>query len=141
MTRHPGRGALAGHDRHGGHSPRGFRDRFWAAAVLTVPVNIWSLHIEALLGYTTPAVPRAAMIPAVRGTAVFLVGGVVFLRAAVGELRDRRPRVMTLIALAISVAFVFSWSVVLGVAVNAQSLTRVRLERGGARAGSWVGHR
>ena len=48
------------------------------------------------------------------GTAVFLYGGIVFLQGAAGELRDRLPGMMTLISLAISVAFVFSVAVTLG---------------------------
>jgi Cu2+-exporting ATPase len=65
-------------------------------------------------GYSPPNVPGAHWIPPVFGTAVFLYGGIVFLRGAVQELRDRLPGMMTLIALAISVAFVFSAAVTLG---------------------------
>jgi Cu2+-exporting ATPase len=50
----------------------------------------------------------------VLGTVVFVYGGVVFLRGAVGELRDRQPGMMTLISLAIVVAFVTSWAGTLG---------------------------
>ena len=48
------------------------------------------------------------------GTAVFLYGGRPFVQGAVRELRDRLPGMMTLIALAITVAFVFSAAVTLG---------------------------
>jgi len=53
-------------------------------------------------------------IPAVFGTAVFVFGGWVFIQGAIRELRDRLPGMMTLIALAISVAFLFSLAVMLG---------------------------
>lgn len=104
-----------GHDKHAGHSPGMFRDRFWLSLLLTVPVVFWSAHIEQLLGYTAPVFPFSARIPAALGTLVFLYGGLVFLRSAAGELRARQPGMMTLISLAITVAFVFSWVVELGV--------------------------
>jgi len=88
-----------------------FRDRFWISAILTVPAVIWSGHIEMLLRYRAPAVPGASWIPAVFGTLVFLYGGRAFLQGAWRELRARLPGMMTLISLAITVAFVFSWIV------------------------------
>ena len=88
-----------------------FRDRFWISAILTVPAVIWSGHIEMLLHYRAPAVPGADWIPAVFGTLVFLYGGRAFLQGAWRELRARLPGMMTLISLAITVAFVFSWIV------------------------------
>ena len=104
----------AGHDQHAGHSPGMFRDKFWLSLALTVPVVLWSEHVEMLLGYEAPTFPGSAWIPAVLGTVVFLYGGLVFLRGAAGELRARLPGMMTLISLAIAVAFVFSWVVELG---------------------------
>jgi len=91
-----------------------FRDRFWLSTLLTIPAVIWSGHIQALLHYRAPAVPGASWVPAVFGTLVFLYGGRAFLQGAWRELRDRSPGMMTLISLAISVAFVFSWIVQLG---------------------------
>lgn len=102
------------HDKHTGHSPEMFRDRFWISLLLTVPVVFWSPHIEELLGYRAPRFPGSDWIPSSLGTAVFVYGGLVFLRSALGELRTWRPGMMTLISLAISVAFVFSWVVALG---------------------------
>jgi P-type Cu2+ transporter len=103
-----------GHDRHAGHSVEMFRDRFWLSLLLTVPVVVWSEHIEMLFGYTAPAFPGSRLIPPVLGTLVFAYGGRVFLDGAWRELRARLPGMMTLIALAISVAFAFSWIVELG---------------------------
>jgi P-type Cu2+ transporter len=96
------------HDRHVGHSPEMFRSRFWLSLLLTVPVVYWSEHIEMLLGYRALPLPGAAWIPPVLGTVVFLYGGLVFLRGALAELRARLPGMMTLISLAITVAFLFS---------------------------------
>jgi P-type Cu2+ transporter len=112
---HRGHGSHAGHDAHEGHSPEMFRDRFWLSFVLTLPVVFWSAHIQMLLGYSAPEFSGSEWIGPVLGTVVFLYGGLVFLKGAVGELRARLPGMMTLISLAIVVAFVFSWVVELGV--------------------------
>jgi Cu2+-exporting ATPase len=99
------------HDKHAGHSPDMFRSRFWLSLVLSVPVVFWSAHIQNLLGFTAPTFPGAAWLPPILATFVFLYGGLVFLRSAWHELQDRLPGMMTLISLAIIVAFVFSWVV------------------------------
>ena len=106
--------AGAGHDRHEGHSVAMFRDKFWLSLALTIPVVVWSPDLEHWLGYTAPTFPGSALIPPVLGTVVFLYGGLVFLRGARGELADRSPGMMTLISLAILVAFVTSWAGTLG---------------------------
>lgn len=104
----------ASHDQHAGHSPKMFRDKFWLSLILTVPVVIWAAHIQMIFGYTAPEFPGSAWISPALGTAVFLYGGLVFLKGAWRELRARLPGMMTLISLAISVAFIFSWVVQLG---------------------------
>jgi P-type Cu2+ transporter len=116
-----GHGEHAPHDAHAGHSVDAFRGRFWLALALTVPVVVWSPHVEMLLGYRAPVFAGSGWIPAALGTAVFLYGGSVFLRGAWGELMARLPGMMTLISLAITVAFVFSWVVDLG-AIDAVAL-------------------
>jgi Cu2+-exporting ATPase len=103
-----------GHDQHAGHSPEMFRDKFWLSFVLTLPVVFWSAHIQELLGYRAPVFPGSLWIPPVLATAIFLYGGLVFLHGAWRELRAWLPGMMTLISLAISVAFIFSWVVQLG---------------------------
>jgi P-type Cu2+ transporter len=107
-------GAHAGHDKHAGHSVAMFRDKFWISLLLTVPTLIWGHMLPRVLGYSPPAVPGARWIAPIFGTAVFLYGGLVFLQGAVRELRDRLPGMMTLIGLAITVAFLFSAVVMLG---------------------------
>jgi len=100
----------ASHDRHEGHSVAMFRDKFWLSLALTFPVLIWSRDPQVWLGYTAPVFPGSALIPSVLGTIVFAYGGLVFLRGARTELADRQPGMMTLISLAIVVAFVTSWA-------------------------------
>lgn len=107
-------GAHGGHDKHAGHSVAMFRDKFWISLLLTIPTLIWGHMLQRAFDYTPPAIPGARWIPALFGTAVFLYGGRPFLDGAVRELRDRLPGMMTLIALAITVAFAFSAAVTLG---------------------------
>ncbi|HET9345876.1 MAG TPA: heavy metal translocating P-type ATPase [Candidatus Limnocylindrales bacterium] len=103
-----------GHDRHAGHSVAMFRDRFWLSLLLTLPVLVWSPDLQAWFGYDAPTFAGAEYLPALLGTVVFIYGGLPFLRGAAGELGDRRPGMMTLISLAIVVAFVTSWMGTLG---------------------------
>jgi Cu2+-exporting ATPase len=104
----------AAHDRHAGHSVAMFRDKFWLSLALTIPVVLLSADIQEWFGYTIPAYPGSTYVPAILGTIVFVYGGLVFLRGARGEIGDRLPGMMTLISLAIVVAFVTSWAGTLG---------------------------
>jgi Cu2+-exporting ATPase len=104
----------AGHDRHAGHSVAMFREKFWLSLALTVPVVIWSKEVQHWLGYSAPVFPGSRFIPAILGTVVFVYGGGVFLRGAWGELSEHRPGMMTLISLAILVAFAASLAATLG---------------------------
>ena len=106
--------AHAAHDKHAGHSVAMFRDRFWWTLVLTLPTLLWGHMLQSALGYTAPSFQGAHLIPALFGTAVFAYGGIPFLQGAIREIRDRLPGMMTLISLAITVAFVFSAAVFVG---------------------------
>src|SRR5882672_5646562 len=103
------------HDKHAGHSVAMFRDRFWLTLLLSIPTMIWSGMIQHWFGYAAPGFPGSGYIPAIFGTIVYAYGGWVFLQGAYRELRARLPGMMTLIALAITVAFFFSIAVTLGV--------------------------
>ena len=107
-------GAHAGHDKHAGHSVAMFRDKFWISLLLTLPTLVWGHMLQSAFGYSAPPFPGSRWVPAVFGTAVFVYGGWPFIQGAIREIRDRLPGMMTLIALAIGVAFVFSAAVTLG---------------------------
>ena len=107
-------GGPAAHGKHAGHDPEAFRRQFWIVLALTVPVIVWSEEVQHWLGYTAPTFPGSELIPAVLGTIIFLYGGKVFLDGARTELASRQPGMMTLISLAIVVAFVASWAATLG---------------------------
>ena len=111
---HAGHDPHAGHDKHAGHSVAMFRDRFWITLALTIPTVIWGHMLERAFGFMAPTFPGSQWIAPVFGTAVYVYGGQPFLKGAIGELRGRLPGMMTLISLAITVAFVFSAAVTLG---------------------------
>lgn len=95
------------HDKHAGHGDGSmFRDKFWVSLVLAVPVVGFSDMFAGLVGYDVPG--WGTWIPPVLGTVLFFYGGWPFLAGAVAELRNRQPGMMTLISLAITVAFVAS---------------------------------
>lgn len=106
-TGHAARGEHAAQVDHTGHEQM-FRRRFWISLALSVPVILYSSTIQELFGFSMPAFPGSQWIEPVFAVAVFLYGGIPFLQMAVPELRNRQPGMMTLISLAISVAFVYS---------------------------------
>ena len=103
-----------GHDRHAGHSVAMFRDKFGLSLALTIPTVLLSPEVAGWIGYAIPSIPGIEYVPAILGTVTFLYGGLVFIRGASGELADRQPGMMTLISLAIGVAFGTSWAGTLG---------------------------
>jgi P-type Cu2+ transporter len=111
---HSGHGGHGGHGDHGDHDPAQFRDRFWITLALAVPVVAFSEMFQDLLGYTAPAIPGRALVPPVLGTVIFVYGGWPFLTGAIQEIRARRPGMMLLVGLAISVAFAASLATELG---------------------------
>jgi len=82
-----------------------FRDKFWLSFALTIPVIFWSSDVQHWLGYRAPSFPGSNLIAPILGTVVFIYGGLVFIRGAWSELADHKPGMMTLISLAITVAF------------------------------------
>ena len=116
---HAGQDEHAGHGEHGGHAGHGdhvaqFRRLFWINLVIAVPVVGFSSMFAMLLGYEIPGFPGAALIAPILGTVMYIWGGRPFLMGAVSELRARKPGMMLLIALAITVAFAASWGASLG---------------------------
>jgi len=104
------------HSEHEGHTIEGFKKRFWISIVVTIPILILSPMIQHFLGlkealrfngdiYTLFAL----------SSFVFFYGGYPFLKGLFDELKNKLPGMMTLIALAISVAYFYSSAVVFGV--------------------------
>ncbi len=130
---HPGHGDHAGHAGHGGHAEHGdhsghgdhaghgghgdhvgqFRRLFWINLLIAVPVVASSGMFAMILGYDVPGWARG--IAPILGTVMYVWGGRPFLTGAVSELRSRKPGMMLLIGLAITVAFLASWGASLGI--------------------------
>ncbi|MET4224917.1 Cu2+-exporting ATPase [Oerskovia enterophila] len=111
---HAGHGDHAGHGGHSGHVAM-FRRLFWIMLALAVPTVLASEMFASIIGYSLPDVPGIAWVSPVLGTIMFVWGGRPFLTGAVDELKARKPGMMLLIALAITVAFVSSWGASLGI--------------------------
>ncbi|HTC24472.1 MAG TPA: heavy metal translocating P-type ATPase [Gemmatimonadales bacterium] len=92
-----------------------FRRRFWVSLILSVPVLALSPLIQAWLDLGEALqFPGDRSVQAVLATVIYFYGGLPFLRGVVGELGQRQPGMMTLIALAITVAWGYSTLVALG---------------------------
>lgn len=104
----------SGHDGHADHGDHvgQFRRLFWINLVIAIPVVAFSPMFAMLLGYSVPG--WAGWVAAVLGTVMYAWGGTPFLTGAVSELKTRKPGMMLLIALGITVAFLASWAATLG---------------------------
>ncbi len=105
----------ANHDKHEGHSPEMFRDRLWVSLVLTIPILYFSDQIQAWFGFEAITFAGSQWVSPILSTVLFVYAGSVFLKGGVQELRDRQPGMMTLISIAISVAYFYSVAVSLGI--------------------------
>ncbi|MBN0974930.1 MULTISPECIES: heavy metal translocating P-type ATPase [unclassified Gordonia (in: high G+C Gram-positive bacteria)] len=105
---HTGHG---GHDSHAGHGDHvaQFRRLFWIMLVLAVPTVAFNDMFADILGYGLPDAEWVRWVSPLLGTVLYLWGGRPFLVGAAAELRARRPGMMLLISLALTVAFVASW--------------------------------
>jgi len=103
------------HSAHGADHVARFRRLFWVMLALTVPVVGFSPMFAGLVGYTLPDLPWLPWISPVLGTVMYAWGGRPFLSGAVAEFRARKPGMMLLIGLAITVAFVASGGASLGI--------------------------
>lgn len=99
------------HDKHEGHSPAMFKTKFWLSFALTIPVLLYSPTVMGWLNFSMPEFSGSSWIPAILGTIIFIYGGLVFLKGARAELAARMPGMMTLISMAITVAFGYSLAV------------------------------
>ncbi|MBC9928071.1 MULTISPECIES: heavy metal translocating P-type ATPase [unclassified Leucobacter] len=108
---HDGHAGHMGHCGHGDHVAQ-FRRLFWVNLVLAVPVVAFSPMFAMILGYSVPG--WATLIAPVIGTVMYVWGGSPFLTGAVSEIKARKPGMMLLIALGITVAFLASWGATLG---------------------------
>src|SRR3989449_1416854 len=103
------------HQGHEGSMVDDFRRRFWISLALTIPVLATSETVQHLLGLRgVLAFPGARYVEFGFASAVYFYGGWPFLTGLVAELRKKLPGMMTLVGLAISVAYLYSAAVVFG---------------------------
>ncbi len=107
----------AGHDKHAGHSPAMFKRRFFICLLLTLPVLYFAPSFQQWFNYQAIQFPGSNWVTPILSTVIYFYGGLVFLKGAYHELRSKIG-MMTLVALAITVAFVYSVAVSLGLEGN-----------------------
>lgn len=105
--------AAAGFDKHAGHHTPDFLKRFWISLALTVPVLLLSHMIQQWLGFTI-AFNGDKYVLLVLGSIIYFYGGMPFFKGFFGEVKAGAIGMMTLVALAITVAYVYSVAVVFG---------------------------
>ena len=112
------------HDKHEAHGDNGgdhhvqmlqeFKKRFWISLLITIPILLLSPFIQSLLGLEALQFAGDSYVLFALSTTIFLYGGWPFLKGLVGELNERRPGMMTLIGVAVTVAYTYSSLVVFG---------------------------
>lgn len=104
-----------GHGDHHAHMAADFRKRFWIALVLTLPILVLSPLLQTLVGLREIIrFPGDAYVLFGLSSAVFWYGGWPFLKGLVKELKSLQPGMMTLVAVAIGTAYLYSSAVVFG---------------------------
>ena len=103
----------SGHDKHAGHHTHDFLKRFWICLIVTVPILLLSHMIQQWFGFNI-AFPGDKYVLLALSTFIYFYGGMPFLTGMVREIKDSAIGMMTLVALAISVAFIYSVAVVFG---------------------------
>lgn len=116
-----------GHEGHSGHNPahgqmghdhhkmmvEDFRKRFWVSTIVTIPILFFSPMIQDFFGYDF-LLPGNPYILFILSTFVYFWGGWPFLKGFYNELKSKGPGMMTLISMAISVAYFYSAATVFG---------------------------
>lgn len=106
-------GEHQGHDKHAGHSPEMFKRRFFISLLLTLPILYFDPHFQEWFNYQAIQFPGSAWVSPILSVVLYFYGGWVFIQGAWRELHSRIG-MMTLVALAITVAFVYSLAVTFG---------------------------
>ncbi len=106
------------YNKHAGHKTSSFLTKFWIALVLTIPVFLYS-ELATSIGIHPPEFNGSIYLSLILGSIVYFYCGWIFLASAYRELRAKLPGMMTLIALAVTSAYIFSvWTVILGTTNN-----------------------
>lgn len=113
---HSGHGAIPmGMEGHNHHKMmiEDFKKRFWVSLIITIPVLLISEMIQKFLGFNfTFAGDKYVLF--ILSSIIFFYGGLPFLKGFISEIKAKNPGMMTLIAMAISVAYFYSSATVFG---------------------------
>ena len=109
----PSSPTVSGHDKHAGHHTEDFLNRFWICLILTIPLLLLSHMIQQWLGFHISFAGDKYVL-LLLGTTIYFYGGMPFLKGMVAEIKHKAIGMMTLVALAITVAFIYSVAVILG---------------------------
>jgi Cu2+-exporting ATPase len=101
-----------GHDKHAGHKTSSFLSKFWLTLILTVPLFLYS-DMAGMIGIHLPQFTGLYFVQLILGTVIYFYCGWIFLSSAYRELKAKLPGMMTLIALAITSAYTYSFYSVL----------------------------
>ena len=101
------------HDKHKGHNTHAFLSKFWVSLAVTIPILILSPMIQQWLGFTLSFTGDKYVLLAL-GTFIYCYGGMPFLKGMIGEIKAKNIGMMTLVAIAITVAYTYSTAVVFG---------------------------
>src|SRR5688572_3853638 len=102
-----------GHDKHAGHNVADFWKRFVICSIVSIPVLMLSDMMQLWLGFKLTFVGDKFVL-AILSTFIFIYGGYPFLKGLYDEVKDRAIGMMTLIGVAIIVAWAYSVAVTLG---------------------------
>lgn len=105
--------AANGHDEHAGHHTEDFLKRFWLCLLITVPVLLLSHMIQQWLGFSW-VFPGDEYVLLAFSSILYFYGGWPFLTGLVRELKHGNPGMMTLVGVAITVAYIYSAAVIFG---------------------------
>ena len=110
---HKGHANHTMHDKHAGHHTHDFLKRFWVCLIVTVPVLLLSPMIQHWLGLEF-SFPGDKYLLLAFSSFIYFYGGMPFLKGMISEIKHRAIGMMTLVAIAITVAFIYSTAVVFG---------------------------
>lgn len=102
-----------GHDKHAGHNVADFWKRFLICSIISVPVLLLSHMLQKWLGIQF-TFPGDKYVLAILSTFIYIYGGYPFLKGLYDEVKDKAIGMMTLIGVAISVAWAYSLAVTFG---------------------------
>ncbi|KKR48774.1 MAG: putative copper-exporting P-type ATPase B [Candidatus Magasanikbacteria bacterium GW2011_GWC2_40_17] len=102
-----------GYSKHEGHSVEMFKRKFYISLILTLPVLFLSPLVQNFLGFSFRFIGDLIVLW-VFSSVVFFYGGLPFLQGSIKELKNKMPGMMTLISLAIAVAYFYSSAVTFG---------------------------